>query len=137
MKKPAKDDIAKYLRDLRELLPPGSTAWTVLRHVSRSGMSRAIDVYHIHDSDRDWLSYRVAAVTGFTFSEKREALSVGGCGMDMGFHVVYTLSRVLYRDGFGCIGDGCPSNDHSNVDRDYTPHGAITPSRPFGTNGPL
>jgi hypothetical protein len=45
--------------------------------------------------------------------------------MDMGFHVVYNLSSALYRGGFGCIGDKpvrCPSNDHSNGDRDYTPH---------------
>jgi hypothetical protein len=51
----------------------------------------------------------------------------------MGFHLAYTLSRVIYPDGFGCIGKpndaarrwsgACPSNDHSNGDRDYTPHG--------------
>jgi hypothetical protein len=26
------------------------------------------------------------------------ALRVGGCGMDMGFHTVYTLSRVLFHE---------------------------------------
>jgi len=34
--------------------------------------------------------------------------------MDMGFHLVYSLSRALYPDGFACVGDYCPSNDHSN-----------------------
>ena len=43
--------------------------------------------------------------------------------MDMGFHLVYSLSYALWPDGFGCVGAGCPSNDHSNGDRDYTPHG--------------
>jgi hypothetical protein len=43
--------------------------------------------------------------------------------MDMGFHLVYTLSYALYPQGFGCVGERCPSNDHSNGDRDYTPHG--------------
>lgn len=60
-------------------------------------------------------------------------LAVSGCGMDMGFHVVSTLSAILFPDGFGCIGrpEGdavmnangervwCPSNDHTNGDRDY------------------
>jgi hypothetical protein len=125
--KTTKAEREKAITDLRELLKPGDTIWTVLRHVSRSGMSRAIDCYLLHDGDRDWLSYRIAKACGIPFSDKRDALTVGGCGMDMGFHTVYTLSRVLFPNGFGCIGGklghlgGCPSNDHSNGDRDYTP----------------
>ena len=40
----------------------------------------------------------VARACGFTYDRRREALKIGGCGMDMGFHVVSTLSRVLFRD---------------------------------------
>lgn len=45
---------------------------------------------------------------------------MNGCGMDMGFHLVYSLSRVLFspkQGGFECLGIGhyCPSNDHSNA----------------------
>jgi hypothetical protein len=39
------------------------------------------------------------------------------------------LSYALYPKGFTCLGDGgehrrqrCPANDHSNGDRDYSPH---------------
>jgi len=129
----SKQDRQQAIEELRKLLPPGTTVYTVLRHVARSGMSRDIDVY-VFPSDGGetsprWLSHLVAKATGFTFTDRRDALRVGGCGMDMGFHVVSTLSRVLYPDGFGCLGDGgenrsarCPSNDHSNGDRDYTPH---------------
>ena len=43
--------------------------------------------------------------------------------MEMGFSLVYTLSSTLYPEGFKCIGYGrCPSNDHRNGDRDYSPH---------------
>ena len=42
--------------------------------------------------------------------------------MDMGFHLVYELSRALYPAGFVCSGDKCNSNDHSNGDRDHSPH---------------
>ena len=39
---------------------------------------------------------------------------MGGAGMDMGFALVYELSHALYPDGFDCIGEGCPANDHNN-----------------------
>ena len=116
---------------LRELLPPGSTVYTVLRHVSSSGMTRAIDTYHFAPNPgssgasmrKIWLSRLVAKATGFSFSELHEALSVGGCGVDMGYHIVENLGYALYPDGFECVGkDRCPSNDHSNGDRNYTPH---------------
>ena len=32
--------------------------------------------------------------------DKTNAVGVGGCGMDMGFHMVYTLASVLYGDGY-------------------------------------
>jgi hypothetical protein len=51
-----------------------------------------------------------------------DGIVVRGCGMDMGFHLVYNLSSILFADSFTCIGPGCPSNDHSNGDKDYTPH---------------
>lgn len=106
---------------LRALLPPGTEVRTLLRHVSRSGMMRAIDVYVIHDNNLQRITWSVAKATGEKYSNKYDALEVGGAGMDMGFAVVYGLSRTLYPDGFYCIGEGddnwrgrCPSNDHSN-----------------------
>ncbi len=72
--------------------------------------------------NKQWLSYWIAKATGETYDNKRECLSVGGCGMDMGFHVVYNLSCALFRDKFQCIGEGCPSNDHHNGDRNRKPH---------------
>ena len=120
------------IRDLRESLPPGTTVFTVLRHVSASGMSRSIDAYRIGpEADRDgaaiaWrLSWSICKATGFAYDNRHEAIKVGGAGMDMGFHIVYSLSAALYSDGFGCIGERCPSNDHSNWDREYTPNGHI------------
>ena len=103
------------IAQLRETLKPGDTVYTVLRSVSRSGMNRKIDLYKIEDGEPHWLTYLVAKATGITFDNKRDALSVGGCGMDMGFHVVYSLSAALFRDKFTCIGEGCPSNDHNNA----------------------
>ena len=107
----------KALNALRDMYPPGSLVKTMLRHVSRSGMMRAISVI---SPDVEDISWQVARAGGWQFNSRHGGVTVNGCGMDMGFHLVYSLSRSLYPNGFECIGDGCPSNDHSNGDRDYT-----------------
>jgi hypothetical protein len=112
----------EYIEKLRELLKPGDTLHTVLRSVSSSGMSRNIDVYLIRDGEPQWLSSWICKATGMSFNKKRGCIRIGGCGMDMGFNIVYELSYRLFPDGFECIGEGCPSNDHYNGDRNYTPH---------------
>jgi hypothetical protein len=101
---------------LRERINPGDTIYTVMRHVSRSGMMRAIDVYEMHEGAPHRISYPVAQAAGLTYSRKHEAVRMDGAGMDMGFALVYELSWVLFRDGFKCAGRAarCPSNDHSN-----------------------
>lgn len=106
---------------LRETLKPGMTVYTILRHVSRSGMQREISLKLIGGDGALDLDWRAARAIGLRIG-KHNGIIVGGCGMDMGFHLVYSLSATLFRGGFGCIGKGCPSNDHSNGDRDYTPH---------------
>lgn len=87
-----------WARDrLLELLKHGDTVYTVMRHVSSSGMSRRIDVYTIKDNRPQYLSGYVATLTGWKLHDKG-GIVVGGCGMDMGFHLVYTLSSILFRD---------------------------------------
>lgn len=115
-------DRADAIARLRELCPPGSTVYTVLRRVSRSGMMRHISLHVIHDGQPFDITGLAARAIGTLWDRDTGGLKMGGCGMDMGFEAVYVLAATLYRDGFGCTGEGCPSNDHSNGDRDYTPH---------------
>lgn len=110
------------LETLRSLLRPGQTVYTILRHVSRSGMSRSISALLMEpDGPRD-ISHLVSRVLGSPLDRNNGGVKVGGCGMDMGFYLVYELSYSVFPSGFGCIGKGCPSCDHFNGDRDYTPH---------------
>lgn len=120
-KEAARQESIEWLRDV---LKPGDTVYCVLRHVSRSGMMRHIDFYQLCNGKAEprWLSWHIARALDMRTAEPMGSLKVGGCGMDMGFHVVYNLAATLYRGGVGCIGEGCLSNDHSNGDRDYTPH---------------
>lgn len=87
------------IKQLREILKPGDTVYTILRHVSASGMSRGIDLYTIRDNRMQFLTGYAAHAIGWKWGEKA-GIVVGGCGMDMGFHLVYTLSRTLFPDGF-------------------------------------
>ena len=102
---------AQDARDqLRALLPPGTTVRTSTVHTSRSGMYRAIVPYVMttassgesYPRDLTWLIVR--ADIGRTRAPRHEGVASHGAGMDMGFHLVYTLSRALYPDGFGCTG---------------------------------
>tara|TARA_R100000008_G_scaffold15603_1_gene7595 strand:+ start:71 stop:439 length:369 start_codon:yes stop_codon:yes gene_type:complete len=78
------------------------TVYPVLRSVSRDGMSRTMDFYIVRDGEVRTITALVAGLLGLQLSTAygpaNNAAIVGGCGMDMGFHVVYTMSRVLYRD---------------------------------------
>ena len=119
----SKSEQAEALASLRDILKPGDTVHTILRHVSRSGMQRVITPVKVVDGDHRFLTWAVARVSGMSIKDgMSDGVVVGGAGMDMGFHLVYELSYRLFPNGYGCIGEKCPSNDHTNGDRDHTPH---------------
>lgn len=126
MAKPTAEQMEMQDR-LRKILVPGTVVRTISRHTSKSGMSRSISVVVNTPEgmvDLDWMIVR--AGLGYRFDNKHDGIKVGGCGMDMGFHLVYSLSRSLYPNGYKCSGhDGtgrkprCRSNDHTNY-RSFT-----------------
>lgn len=127
---------ADAVDQLRKIVKAGDVVYTVLRKVSSSGMSRQIDVYVIRDNKPRWLTGLVAKACGYRRADRGHGpLVVGGCGMDMGFAVVYDLSSVLFRNGWKCIGQKrrCPANDHSNdyngfshrYDEEHDPDGKL------------
>ena len=97
---------AEALDRLRKLLPPGSTVSTMTLHVSPSGMSRNIAAF-IPDPDfpgevRDLSSLIIrAGIFPRPRGQYARGVRVGGAGMDMHFHLVYTLACVLYGYGNG------------------------------------
>lgn len=105
---------------LHNLLKPGDIVYTDCKSVSRSGMYRRIRCYIKTDNGIMDISHLVARACEYPLNDK--GLGVSGCGMDMGFAVVYDLCYCMFPDGFDCIGPKCPSNDHTNGDRDLKPH---------------
>jgi hypothetical protein len=122
---------------LREWIKPGDTVYTILEHVSRSGMRREIRVVlpYVRDDrppcdgcghprhygktcaqctcrrgallepvdhapypvtiDHLHPNHAISQALGLR-QGKHDGLIMGGCGMDMGFALVYELSATLY-----------------------------------------
>jgi len=97
---------AKYTKEQAEasrerllsILKPGDTVYTILKHVSRSGMSRDICPIAIVNGELVHLGYSVAALVGWRCDD--QDVKIDGCGMDVGFELVYTLAAALFGDGY-------------------------------------
>ena len=85
---------------LLELAKINPTVYCVLNHVSTSGMTRRISFfmveYYQNVPQITNISWYVANILDYKRNSKDGGLTVSGCGMDMGFAVVYDLSSVLY-----------------------------------------
>jgi hypothetical protein len=92
-----KERVENAWAGLREILQPGDTVYSVLRHVSASGMQRRIDFYVIKDNRPRYLSGYMEAI-GLGRLSKKGGLVVNGYGMDMGFHIAYNLSRMVFKN---------------------------------------
>lgn len=133
--KAQREERAYAIERLKEIIQPGDTVYTILRHVSSSGMMRHISAVVIKDGEHYAITRLVALATDSKMVYAgTDAIKVAGAGMDMGFALIYDLSYRLSPDGFDCIGNGqdnlipsqrrrCPSNDHSNI---WTPEALET-----------
>lgn len=101
-KKMSESERAEWVRDMREILVKSSTDKNgrpvvnlVLRHVTRSGMSRSISAFTIVEGDPYVLDYRISKILGWSTDQRNGGVKVSGVGMDMGFHLVYSLACVV------------------------------------------
>ena len=101
MTKASKAEQTEAVEKLLKWCQPGDTLYTLLKSRSRSGMSRVIQVIKIEKGQPVYLGWNVAAALGWKYDDKREGVTVSGCGMDMGFHLVYELSSLLFRNADG------------------------------------
>jgi len=83
-------------------LPKDTKIYTSLVSVSRSGMTRNIKAYVVINGEIVHLN---ALAKDFPDRFKlrsgpRDSFVVKGCGMDMGYHLVYNIGMVLHNDGY-------------------------------------
>jgi len=97
-KQQAINERAEACDRLRDLLKPGDTVYTILRHVSRSGMMRHVSLIIGSGADVQDITWLAARA----MDEKRAdngGIKIGGCGMGMGFSLVYNLGYTLWPNG--------------------------------------
>ena|SRR3990167_173938 len=121
-----KEAISKLMPMLRK---SKFMVYSQVRHVSSSGMMRHIDFFVMNSNKPININWYIERITNTYFRAKSynaknaDSLRVSGCGMDMGFAVVYALSSCIYghrkESIFKCRGEGCPSNDHTNDRKPY------------------
>lgn len=118
---------AEALARLREWIKPGDTVYTILRHVSASGMSRVLSVVLVKPQKKGeeplilHPNHAVSRALGLTLVTHHgsDGVRVGGGGMDMGFHVVYNLGRALWPDGDGKFSRGRNGESGPETDGGY------------------
>lgn len=109
MTKASKEDIDMARARLQRYLPVRTQAmrdahqWTIVyqlvRHVSKSGMSRDISTYVIDSSYIDappqlvCLDWAIGTLVG---GLRREGVRISGCGMDMGFALLDHAVHAAY-----------------------------------------
>lgn len=85
----------------KKLLPyfkrKNAVIYSIIRTVTNSGMSRAIDFYVVDKGQLTSISGHMANVLGY-HRNKAGAVRVQGCGMDMAFHCVYAVACSLKVD---------------------------------------
>jgi len=86
------------IEELRERMPVGSIAYTIVRHVSRTG-NASISVYRPEDIDAtpgSRTSYLVARALGFRMDPENGGVKVGYMGERRDSALVHDLARTLH-----------------------------------------
>ena len=95
-------DKQEAIKRLQEMLKPEDVVFTILRHVSQSGMTRDISLVipTNHRGVDGIMCIDYLASRAMDMKIKNDGLRIGGCGMDMGFALVYDLAYTVFGEGY-------------------------------------
>lgn len=91
--KEASDKLTELLKDAKEVQ-------VIFRHVSASGLTRWLDLAVAKGDEVIRFGYSASLLLGWSYSGEHNGIKVEGAGMDMGFHLVSSLSRRLFGDDY-------------------------------------
>jgi len=83
------------IEDLKKIFEGNNKVYCVLKYVSQNGMNRHISFFTIKENEHINLNNYILKLLSYNGSN--EYIKVGGCGMDMGFSVVYDLSSKVFK----------------------------------------
>jgi hypothetical protein len=84
--------------ELLERVKPAQKVYCNLLSVSASGMQRRIELFIVEKGEICNITFSASIVTNRKFSDKG-GIICKGCGMDMGFDLVYSLGSALWPTG--------------------------------------
>tara|TARA_R110001592_G_scaffold344545_1_gene635809 strand:- start:237 stop:563 length:327 start_codon:yes stop_codon:yes gene_type:complete len=76
------------------------TIYCIIRHVSKSGMTRHIAFFNIQNNRPNFINTRISDLLDYRMNKHHDAIVVGGCGMDMAFSVVNNLQETINHKSF-------------------------------------
>jgi hypothetical protein len=94
------EELSPYLKEILDYLKTNGHVYTMLTYVSRSGMSRSIKLLYVRDNTIYQVPGKLIENLGYKYDKKNGGHKIGGCGMDMGFALVYDFCRHYYSDGY-------------------------------------
>lgn len=99
----------------------GTTIYAKVVRVSASGMSRQVRLYFSKDGKIIDITYWSAKALGWSYAGDgyREGVRVSGCGMDMLFHTVYSLSYAMGYGSMNQTRDGVELNKDGSIGLRY------------------
>lgn len=91
------------IKDLKALLNASGTKkrtiYCKVKHISRSGMYRLMDFYVSSKDGIQCINWYIEKLGTYKRKKNDYSIAVSGCGMDMGFAVVYDIGQTLYPNG--------------------------------------
>jgi hypothetical protein len=89
-------------QELLGILQPGDTVYSIVRHVTQSGMTRDISFFANGKDGLRAISFEMSVLFGEKPKERHGhwVVRTRGAGMDMAFKNVYDLSHILFKDGY-------------------------------------
>lgn len=87
------------IEHLKGIFIPAENVYVIIEHVARSGMSRDMSFFVVHDGELRRVTMLIHYLTGARWNHKRECITVKGCGMDMAWATVNEACQAL---GIAC-----------------------------------
>ena len=85
--------------DTLSKLPKKTVIYTTLRYCSPNGMNRIIDAFYVQNNRPIRIHFTTSKIfwKRHNKSDDKAGYKMKGCGMDMGFHLVNSLSYLVSR----------------------------------------
>jgi hypothetical protein len=92
--KTTKEELAQAVKTIEQYR--GKEVYAIVNKVSRSGMSRRIEIYVVNDEKRmSRIGWLVAQIAGYSYDIDKGGILAEGCGMDMIFSILSNFNYAM------------------------------------------